>query len=305
MDFDWRALLPEELERQFNPRVIVPDFQTYLDQTAADSRRARDSLPSHLDLRYGPGPRQTLDIFPAPTVGAPAVMFVHGGFWRALSKEMFSCLALALRPSGVATILVGYDLCPEVTLDRIVEEIAEAVHWCLDSAVKYGIDAGRIHVAGSSAGAHLLAMTLLRPGCTAQRHIRSACLASGIYDIRPVMGLSVNQAIRLDQEAALRNSPVLFPSKIATQLLIAVGEDESDAWVAQSLAFARACELAGCRNTFLKVDNANHFSLGLTRPGTAMNRALIDSVIAQELEMDQTTAGARNWLRTPERAPCP
>ena len=282
-EFDWRALPAAELERQFNPRVTVPDFQRYLDRTAAASARARATFSAARDIRYGPGERQRVDIYPVPgRVDAPAVVFVHGGFWRALSKEQFACLAEALVPRGVAAVLVGYDLCPAVTLDRIVAEIGEALAWCRASLAAHGVDPRRFHLAGSSAGAHLIAAALFRaaetPGALAG--FRSAWLASGVYELEPVRAISVNAAIGLDADGAARNSPARFARRLPLPLHVVVGGDESPAWIDQSRRFAAACRAAGATVDFRVLPGENHFSLGLALPGSRLNRALVKAVAA-------------------------
>lgn len=265
-------LSADELERQFNPRVTVPDFQTYLDRAARASEAARAALPAIRDVRYGPRPRQLIDIYPAEDPRAPVVIYVHGGFWRALGKEAFAGLAGALRPRGISTVLVGYDLCPAVTLDELVGEIIDAVAWCGAHLKDHGLEPRRTVLAGSSAGAHLCAMALLsRPA----PHIDAACLVSGIYDVEPVLRISVGPAIGLDAAMARRVSPMLHVRQLGIPLLVAVGEAESSEWRAQSERFAARCRDVGNDVRFLPLPQAHHFSTGISVPGTTLNEALV------------------------------
>ena len=90
MPFDWRSQPDEVLEQHFNPRVAVPDFQTYIDRYTAQSIAARQRLAGEYDLRYGDRPQQTFDLHRAPpsaTRPLPLVLFIHGGYWRALDKR--------------------------------------------------------------------------------------------------------------------------------------------------------------------------------------------------------------------------
>jgi arylformamidase len=262
----------DELERQLNPRVTVPDFQQYLDRSAQASEAARASLPAIRDVRYGPRPRQCLDIYPAEDARAPLVIFVHGGFWRALSKEAFAGLAGALRPRGIGTVLIGYDLCPVVTLDELVAEIIDAIEWTGDNLKTHGIYPRRIVLAGTSAGAHLIAMAMM----TRQfPHVDAACLVSGVYDVEPVVKISVGAAIGLDATSARRNSPIRHARSLGVPLLIAVGEAESSEWQRQSEEFAKRCIDAGNEVRFLKLAGAHHFSTGMAVPGSMLNDALV------------------------------
>jgi len=265
-------LSPEELERQYNPRVTVPDFQMYLDRAARASEAARAALPAIRDIRYGPQPRQLLDIYPADDPRAPVVIYVHGGFWRALSKEAFAGLAGALRPRGIATVLVGYDLCPAVSLDELVGEIIDAVAWCGTHLKDHGLEPRRTVLAGSSAGAHLCAMTLLsRPA----PHIDAACLVSGIYDVEPVLRISVGPAIGLDAAMARRNSPIRLVHQLGIPFLVAVGEAESSEWRLQSERFTARCREEGNDVRFLPLPGVHHFSTGMSAPGSILNEALV------------------------------
>jgi arylformamidase len=264
-------LSSEELERQFNPRVTVPDFQMYLDRAARASEAARAALPAVRDVRYGPRPRQLIDIYPAEDPRAPVVIYVHGGFWRALSKEAFAGLAGVLRPRGISTVLVGYDLCPTVTLDELVGEIIEAVAWCGTHLKDHGLEPGRTVLAGSSAGAHLCAMALMSGSAP---HIDATCLVSGIYDVEPVLRISVGPAIGLDAAMARRNSPIHLVRHLGIPLLVAVGEAESSEWRLQSERFAARCREAGNDVRFLPLPEAHHFSTGLSVPGSILNESL-------------------------------
>jgi arylformamidase len=90
---------PAWLDAQYNNRARVPDAMDVLARWAQASRVAREGSPARrLDLRYGDGPGETLDVFPAARPGAPVLVFVHGGYWRALDKSDHSFVA----PSFVA-----------------------------------------------------------------------------------------------------------------------------------------------------------------------------------------------------------
>jgi len=49
-------------ESQYNNRAAVPDFQQYFDRWAARSGETRRRVRCHLDVPYGPGEHETIDI---------------------------------------------------------------------------------------------------------------------------------------------------------------------------------------------------------------------------------------------------
>ena len=98
---------------------------------------------------------------------------------------------------------------------------------------------------------------------------------SGIYDLRPVLRISVNETIGLDLAAATRNGPWARVTRIGQRLVIAVGAEESPAWQAQSVAFSAGCRDAGCDAALLVVPKAHHFSISPTREGVATHTALL------------------------------
>ena len=189
-----------EINRQFMPRLAVPDHESWLAAHAELSETARRTLPCHLDIPYGETPLQKLDIFPAARAPAPVQVYFHGGYWRALDKSTYRFMALSMAPAGIATVLVNYDLCPAVTLDDIVGQTIAAVAWVYRHGADHGCDPRRLYVSGNSAGAHLAAMALAQDwraqGLPADL-IKGACCITGIYDLAPVLRIDANAEIRL------------------------------------------------------------------------------------------------------------
>lgn len=61
-------------------------------------------------------------------------MYVHGGYWqeKAIGRENSSFVAKALYTKKIKTVIVGYDLCPDVTLEQIIQQIKNAFRYCID-----------------------------------------------------------------------------------------------------------------------------------------------------------------------------
>src|SRR5881394_1895931 len=170
-------------------------------------------MTSHLDLRYGDAPGETIDLFPARKGDGSCLMFIHGGYWRSLDKKDFSFLAPALVGAGISLAVVNYDLCPKVSIEEIVRQMLRASRWLWLHAEDYGMDQDRLYVSGHSAGGHLAAMLMCAqwPAFDSQlpKDLWKGGLAiSGIYDLRPLVDVDwLNADLRLDEAAALKASP--------------------------------------------------------------------------------------------------
>lgn len=93
-----------------------------------------------------------------PKTGAgpfPAVLCVHGGGFRAGSREGYNGLCLTLAQHGFVAATMSYRLAPKFQFPAAVHDSKAAVRWLRASAAKLNIDPDRIGVTGSSAGGHL------------------------------------------------------------------------------------------------------------------------------------------------------
>ncbi len=260
---DYGDLNDEELEAHLNPRVAVPDFQAHIDDYVARSAAARARLPAELDVPYGESALEKLDIFPSADPDAPVQVFIHGGYWRALDKADHSFAAEALVEAGATVVMPNYDLCPAVDLDRIVEQVRAAVAWTHRHARDFGGDPDRLFVSGHSAGAHLAVMALSddRQQDLPATAIRGITAISGLYDLRPVLRISINDDVRLTEEMAERNSPTLHPPARARPMVLAVGADEPAGWIKQSADFRDAYSRVAGACDYLEVAGRSHFSI--------------------------------------------
>ncbi len=267
-DPDYDLISADELNRQMMPRVAVPDHERWLTADLARGEKLRGTLPGRYDERYGAGPRQVADLFPAPERGqgpkAPIVLFFHGGFWRALSKDYVRHVAVPLTEAGIAAVLPNYDLCPHVSLATVVEQAKQALLWTRAQAQQLNGDPDRIFVAGNSAGAHLAAMLLTEDWSAhglARSPIAGAILVTGLYDLRPVRGIQVNEDTRLSPQDAVALSPQFLPIRTPVPTLVAVGGDEPPLWIEQSRRFAAKLAQAGAASELTVLPGLNHFSI--------------------------------------------
>jgi len=227
------------LDAQYNNRARVPDHARHFERWAAASQLARAKSPARLDIAYGAGAGETLDVFPAAQPGAPVLVFIHGGYWRSLDKSDFSFVAPAFNAAGATVVVPNYGLCPAVTIEQITLQCAAAVAWAWRHAAAHGGDPSRIALVGHSAGGHLATMLLtcrwkeLDPGLPAQP-LAGALSISGLYDLEPLRHVPSLQAdLRLTPAAVKRLSPAFFP-RPKGRLYTTVGALESDEFLRQN-----------------------------------------------------------------------
>ncbi|MGM9514061.1 alpha/beta hydrolase [Roseateles sp. DB2] len=275
----------EWLEAQYNNRRRVPDAEAILRRWSEASVLVREQARCQLDLPYGAGSRQRLDVFSDSVSKAPVLVFIHGGYWRALSKEDVSFIAPGFTSEGAVVVIPGYDLCPSVSMERIPLQLAEALAWVWRHIADYGGDPNQIVLAGHSAGGHLAALLScfdwksLAPDLPRQL-VKGALSISGVHDLSPLVHTPFLQPdLRLDEESAHRLSPV-HHAPPDSPLYTVVGGAESD-------EFKRQCRLIqqawGTQAVPLleEVPGYNHFDLlydlvapeGLTH---AMARKLLE-----------------------------
>ena len=284
----YRNLSPEALELEFNPRAVARNLDERLAASAAASAETRARLDCVLDVRYGPGAKETLDIFPAPHSGsgsgagrgAPVHLFIHGGYWRAMDKSDYSFIADAFQPAGATTVVINYDLCPTVTLDTIVEQSNRSIAWTFRNIADYGGDPNRLYVSGNSAGGHLTAMALAHDweaeGLPADI-IKGAAPITGVMDCEPVLDITVNEEVRLEPEAARRLSPLHNPPRRALPLLVAVGGAEPRLWIGMSEDYAALCREHGIECEYLEMPGQDHFDISraVGDPESPLARAML------------------------------
>ena len=272
-----------EMSRHMMPRLAVPDCDRWLEDGLTLSAALKAQLSGDRDQRYGDGPRQVADLYPARRAGSPIVLFIHGGYWRALSKDHVGHVAGPLVEAGAAVVLPNYDLCPSVPLKTVVTEAKQALLWTRQQAGRLGGDPDRIYVAGNSAGAHLAAM-LLAEDWTAHGLARSpvagAILVTGIYDLRSIPRIQVNEDVRLKPDEIRSLSPLFLPLRSRVPTLIAVGADEPGLWIEQTKRYADMVSAAGAPVTYMELSGLHHFSIthSLGDKSAPLTRAMLDLV---------------------------
>lgn len=249
-----------DYEKEYDNRARVPEHVEIFARWHRDGEAYRQKSPNaELGLKYGPSERQFIDIFPAKDANAPLMLFIHGGWWRTLHPREFSQLAGGPNAHGVTVAFAGYDLCPTVSIATITEQMRAA---CLFLWRKYR---QRIMVAGHSAGGHLAACMLATEwkslDASAPNDLVPAAYAiSGVFDLLPLIHVSQNADLKLDDTSARANSPILWHVPADRSLDCIVGGIESAEFLRQSRDMADKWGARGAATRYEEIPGANHFT---------------------------------------------
>jgi arylformamidase len=266
---------------EYNLRDRVPDHEEIFARWARDAEDYRaETLKrdrAELGLSYGDTPRQILDLFlPDKSDNFPIALFIHGGYWRAFDPSSSSHMARGMNRHGIAVAVVGYDLCPIVTIGDIIEQIRRA---CIFLWQRFS---RRMLVSGHSAGGQLTAAMVatdwpaLYPKAPPDL-VPAGYAISGVFDLTPLIDLAVNQDLRLDAAEARRLSPLVWPVPPGRSLDAAVGDLETNEFKRQSHAIADAWRQAKAETRYAEFPG-NHFTVieALADPDSAMTARLAE-----------------------------
>ena len=278
------------LDSQYNNRARVPEAVQHLQRWAADSATARAALQASgqalLDVPYMADPAlppaaQTLDIFTPPPGAAPpaggwpVLLFVHGGYWRALDKADHSFIAPPWVAQGVIVVIPNYGLCPAVRVSTITDQMRQAVAWTARHIGNLNGQPGnpdRFSVAGHSAGGHIVGMLLsTRWAEWGGSPIRHGISISGLFDLEPIRQTPFLADLGITPEEALAQSPI-HHRHTGGQLTAVVGGDESEEFLRQNGLLRTAWGEAAAPVAEV-LPGLNHFSVveELTRPSSRLS----------------------------------
>lgn len=221
------------LDWQYNNRGRVPDFADHLSLWEKKSEEAAASCRIYPDIPYGPGPAETLDIYPAAGSDGKILVFIHGGYWQAMNKSNFRFVAPAFLPHGFTVVIISYPLAPEASMQQIVSSCGQAISWVFDHIAEYGGDPQSIYLAGHSAGGHLALMMNTVPFARSGASLRGTVALSGLYNLTPIQLSFVNDKIGMDADTAIAFSPIHLEPVSNTRILLATGGAESEEYLSQ------------------------------------------------------------------------
>ena len=262
-----------DYEVEYNNRARVPEHAEIFARWQREGAAYRASVHNaKLGLSYGPSMRRTIDLFPARHDDqAPLAMFIHGGYWRSLEPSMFSQAAAGPNALGITVAVAGYDLCPHVSIADIIEQMRVA---CL---MLWRKRRQRIFVYGHSAGGHLAACMVATDWKAFASDapadlVPAAYSISGVFDLLPLVHVSMNPDLRLGKADARRVSPLHWSIPAGRSLDAVVGALESDEFLRQSKTIAESWRRGATLTRYEEIAGTNHFTVvdALADPDSAM-----------------------------------
>src|SRR5476651_2447995 len=271
---------PIDYETEYDNRGRVPEHPGIFSRLQREAVAYREAAQdAEFGLAYGPSPRQMIDLFPAKDDDAmtPLALFIHGGWWRSLDPSMFSQVAAGPNARGITVAVAGYDFCPQISIATIIEEMRATCLWLWR---RYG---KRIFVYGHSAGGHLAACLLAQDwkafASDAPADLVPAAYAiSGVFDLAPLVQVSQNSDLRLDETEARRVSPLHWKVPAGRTLDAVVGSLESSEFLRQNKIIAEDWRSRGVAARYEEIAGTNHFTIvdALSDPGSAMTRRVAE-----------------------------
>lgn len=265
--------MPLDLEDEYTRHRRLPELPDINARWAKASEAYRTEAVTELDLAYGPGERQRYDLFRGRDAAkdAPLAVYIHGGYWQRGERKDYGFVARELNARGITVAIPSYTLCPAAKVIDIVGEMRQCLKALWERLRRRPLVIG--HSAGGQLAAAMLATDWSRVGDVPADLVRSAYSLSGVFELAPLVGTSLNEALRLDPAAAREASPLLWQTPPKDRVLIAaVGADESQEFIRQSLEIAGTWSRAGVKAECVLVPSANHFTIldELARPDSAM-----------------------------------
>ena len=230
---------------------------------------------AEIDVAYGEGARNRLDLFLPGGEPKGLVVFIHGGFWMKLDKSFWSNLAAGPVAHGWAVAMPSYTLAPEVHIAEITAEVGAAVTHAA------GRIAGPIVITGHSAGGHLTTRMVCEtsplPAAVRDRVVHALSI-SGVHDLRPMRRTALNDVLHIDAGEALSESPALLEPADNVRLTCWVGAGERAEFIRQNALLANIWKGCGAATLVVEEPDRHHFDVidGLADPESPIVRQLLD-----------------------------
>ena len=258
-------------------RAHVPDASSIIDRWAPDAAAFREDLGerAELDVAYADGPRCLYDLFWPDGEAKGLAVFLHGGYWLLFDKSYWSHFAAGPLAHGWAVAVPSYPVAPRAWFPDITASAARAVE---HAAARVP---GPIRLAGHSAGGHLVARLMTTDGPLRENvlaHLERVIPISGLFDLRPMLRLTMNEDWQLDLPTALAESPAMQMPAPGVTVKAWVGGAERPEFLRQTALLVNAWTGCGADIEEVQAPGLHHFDVidGLKSAEHPLTRSLVE-----------------------------
>jgi arylformamidase len=253
-----KAVAPSYWRHEYSPRATILDSQRYFDTWAERAALTREKLQGRIDVAYGSGARERLDVFRGQAPSG-TLIFIHGGYWRAFGKEDFSWVAETFVKAGLTVVVLSYPLIPAAHMADISRSISKAVSFIAHELLT-AQERARLVIAGHSAGAQLAALYLASSAeDAAGRKLDAIACISGVFDLFPLSHAGIFAGMDMPPNELHAASPLYLAPPERGSVLLALGAEETREFHRQSERLADAW--SPCVTGLLRIPARHHFSV--------------------------------------------
>ena len=242
------------------------------------------------DVIYGQAHGSALlaDIgYPENGEGLPAIIYAHGGRWRAGDRNYRESLQVEQWANfGFFAMTIDYRLVGQTPAPAAYQDLLCAIRWVHAHAGEYGIDPDRVYVIGDSSGGHLAALVATlgdgpyeRSGGwdEARSDIRAAISAAGPYELNTLSWGNLWAPVEGDATEQRRIASPIDQINAATKpILIIHSDDDRSVPVQQAHDMTAALEAGNIPHRFVHYTDRGH--MRITDEVIAETRAFIEEV---------------------------
>jgi len=210
--------------------------------------------------------------YPVGRTDLPAIVYVHGGRWRAGERDYANALDVTQWAGmGYFAMTVDYRLVGATPAPAAYQDVQTAIRWVHAHASEYGVDANRIYLIGDSSGGHLVALAATlgegpyeRVGGweDARSDVRAVISVSGPYELNTLSWGNLWTPVEGDISEARRiASPIHHLGPRAKPILVIHSDDDRSVPIQQAVDMVAALEASGVQHRFVHYADAGHMRI--------------------------------------------